>query len=208
VKWFGLALLYLGLPLLLAEITEVAPWLAERLLKSAARLLPTRHRERYIQEWLAELDAVPGKLLKFLFAARIALRVPATRRELQHTRPIWVIVGRWLLASIITIAIAVARLASQLLGRLSTPSPNSEPDLRPNSEPDLRLVAEDGSVTVIEAKVLHLHGHGPLPQPPRSGRWTTNYDAVLADIPIEGLDLLRELPMPQEGGSQDDQGHS
>jgi hypothetical protein len=196
MKWFGLALLYLGLPLLLAEVTEVAPWLAERLLNSAARLLPTRHRERYTHEWLGELDAVPGRLLKLLFATRIALRVPATRRELQHARPIWVIVGRWLLESLITVAIAVARLASRLLGRLSTPSFNSEPDLR--------LVAEDGSVTVIEAKVLHVNG--TLPEPPLSGSlsYTTNFDGLLS----EELDHLRDIPMPQEGGSQDDQGHS
>jgi hypothetical protein len=125
MKWLGLALLYVGLPLLLAEITEIAPWLAAKLLKVAARALPSAHRERYELEWLGELDAVPGKLLKLLLAIRIAMRVPATRRELERSERAWVVLGRWLLAALITGALGVARIASRALNRLSA-RPSSE----------------------------------------------------------------------------------
>jgi hypothetical protein len=73
----------LGLSLLAAEFSAVAPWLAERLLRGAARVLPAGPRHRYLQEWLGELDAAPGQLFKLLFAAKVALCAPATRRELQ-----------------------------------------------------------------------------------------------------------------------------
>jgi hypothetical protein len=63
MRWLGSALVSFGLPLLLAELTEVAPWLAARLLGWATRALPVEYRTRYEQEWLGELEAVPGKLL-------------------------------------------------------------------------------------------------------------------------------------------------
>jgi hypothetical protein len=181
MRWLAPALLYVGLPLVLAEVTEVAPWLAERLLRSAARLLPARHRERYAYEWLGELDAVPGKLFKLFFAIRIALRAPATRRELQHAEPLWVIVGRWLLASILTLAIAMARLASQLMGRLPTAGSKSAVDLH--------LDAEDGSVTVVEAKSMDSAMQVAVRR--RRVVWSYHNGSLPRETPVELLHLSK-----------------
>ena len=164
MKWLGLALLYVGLPLLLAEFTEIAPWLAARLLKAAARALPSRHRERYELEWLGELDAVPGKLLKLLLAIRIAIRVPATRRELQRSDPAWVALGRWVLASLITGTLAIARFASRALNRLSAP-PSSQ-SWKPNDRSYI----------------------WPAEELPTPDIWTS-MGTVPVDTPIEELDL-------------------
>jgi hypothetical protein len=71
------------LPLLVTEFTELGPWLAERLVRWSVRMLPPEHRDRYVDEWLAELESVPGKVLKLIVAARLALRVPATRLAVQ-----------------------------------------------------------------------------------------------------------------------------
>lgn len=126
MKWVGSALVYVGLPLLLAELTEVAPWLAARLLRWATRALPAPHRSRYEQEWLAELDAVPGKLLKLLFAGRIAIRIPATRRELERAQSMWAMAMRWLLQGIVTAARSLARRAGRLRTRLAA-RPSRQP---------------------------------------------------------------------------------
>jgi lipopolysaccharide/colanic/teichoic acid biosynthesis glycosyltransferase len=65
-------------PMLVSEFTDWLPWLAARLVRAAARTLPPDARERYAEEWLAELDAVPGKLSKLALAVRIFARAPAT----------------------------------------------------------------------------------------------------------------------------------
>ncbi|MFF1716282.1 hypothetical protein [Streptomyces sp. NPDC058268] len=65
----------LALGLILSEFTEVAPWLARRILRLAAhRLRSPEHSERYEAEWVALLDERPGKLLKLFFASWMALR--------------------------------------------------------------------------------------------------------------------------------------
>jgi lipopolysaccharide/colanic/teichoic acid biosynthesis glycosyltransferase len=58
-------------PMLVNEFTDWLPWFAARLVGIAARTLPPDVRQRYIDEWLAELDASPGKLSKFVVAVRI-----------------------------------------------------------------------------------------------------------------------------------------
>ena len=60
------------------EFTDWLPWLAARLIRAAARTLPPAVRTRYTGEWLAELDAVPGKLSKLALAVRVFVRAPAT----------------------------------------------------------------------------------------------------------------------------------
>jgi hypothetical protein len=77
------ALASIVLPLLITEFTELGPWLAERLVRRSVRMLPPEHRDRYTDEWLAELDVVPGKLSKLIVAVRLALRVPATSLAVQ-----------------------------------------------------------------------------------------------------------------------------
>jgi WhiB family redox-sensing transcriptional regulator len=66
-------------PLALTLFLEQAPWLARCLVRSAARLLPKRHRKRYRNEWLAELHELNEKPVTMLIvAARIALGAPCT----------------------------------------------------------------------------------------------------------------------------------
>jgi dolichol-phosphate hexosyltransferase len=84
----SLVLLAILLPLALNEAGALAPWLAERLLSwTAARLGTPDARERYGEEWLANLDHVPGQLTKLLWALGLLffsaprLRWQAARRK-------------------------------------------------------------------------------------------------------------------------------
>jgi hypothetical protein len=149
----------LGLSLLAAEFSAVAPWLAERLLRGAARVLPAGPRHRYLQEWLGELDAAPGQLFKLLFAAKVALCAPATRRELQGGDSLVVVLVRRLLVALITAALAVARLASRVLARLPAKRPAQDAATLPTD------MSEDGNSVA----------YAP--------------DATELDTPIEELDL-------------------
>ncbi|MGP8000574.1 MAG: sugar transferase [Streptosporangiaceae bacterium] len=65
-------------PVLVSQFTDLLPWFAGRLVKAAARTLPSEVRSRYADEWLAELDAAPGSLVKLAVAIRIFVRAPAT----------------------------------------------------------------------------------------------------------------------------------
>lgn len=65
-------------PMLVSEFTDWLPWLAARMIGAAAQTLPSAVRPRYTEEWLAELDTVPGKLSKLVLAIRILARAPAT----------------------------------------------------------------------------------------------------------------------------------
>lgn len=65
-------------PMLVNEFTDWLPWFAANLIRLAARALPSAIRPRYVEEWLAELDAVPGKWSKLAFAFHIVIRAPAT----------------------------------------------------------------------------------------------------------------------------------
>lgn len=78
MNWMFLVLL---LPLALAEIGELSPWLASRCIRAGTRMLSkTRARQRFAEEWCAGMDRVPGKLTKLCFAAGIvAISVPALR---------------------------------------------------------------------------------------------------------------------------------
>jgi hypothetical protein len=74
LSWvFGAVLL----PLLLSEFTELSPWLAECLVRRAARRIPEQERPDWEAEWLAELASKRGRLLKLLWALR---RLPLLRR--------------------------------------------------------------------------------------------------------------------------------
>ena len=87
-------LLVLFVPLLLQEFGELAPWMAERLLQWGTGWLPREYRERYEQDWLGELDVIPGKITKLVFAFRVLVRVPATQRALTGRDAIWVLVTK------------------------------------------------------------------------------------------------------------------
>lgn len=81
--WFIVVIL---LPVVLAEIGELAPWLARRCVAWGARRLgDTVACERYSQEWRADLDQIPGKVTKLGYAAGIVV-VSLPRLRLQQRR--------------------------------------------------------------------------------------------------------------------------
>lgn len=83
----SLVLLAVILPLVLNEAGELAPWLAKRVVRwTANRLGTSEARERYREEWLGNLEHVPGKFTKLLWAFGLLGSVPrlrwqAVRRE-------------------------------------------------------------------------------------------------------------------------------
>jgi hypothetical protein len=97
-------LLLIVLPLLLSEFTDWCPWLAARLVRRAARLLPEPNWARYEEEWLAELHEVPGRLAKL--AVAVSLCCGAVRMRAIFRRSRWTVLPwrqrlaalRWLLA--------------------------------------------------------------------------------------------------------------
>jgi GTP pyrophosphokinase len=77
------ALSGLLLPLLLGEFADWCPRLAERLVRwSARRLTDPGDRDRYLEEYLANLRQVPGNLSQLLAAVGYAANVLAMRRTL------------------------------------------------------------------------------------------------------------------------------
>lgn len=60
-------------PLAVAEIGELAPWLAEKILRwGARRLRDPALTARYTEEWLADFERVRGKLTKLGWAVGVA----------------------------------------------------------------------------------------------------------------------------------------
>ncbi|MEH0396216.1 ATP-binding protein [Streptomyces sp. NBC_01260] len=75
------------LPLLLAEFGDWCPWLAKRLVRWTARHLgDAAVVERYSEEWLAEIEEVPGKLSCLVVAIGKVSALPKSRWELRAQR--------------------------------------------------------------------------------------------------------------------------
>ncbi|MFF3068823.1 hypothetical protein [Kitasatospora sp. NPDC057936] len=75
------------LPLLLSEFFEWGPALARRItLWTARRLGVPEAIERYSEEWLAELEEIPGKLSPLLFALSHLAHLPQIRLQLRRRR--------------------------------------------------------------------------------------------------------------------------
>lgn len=66
-------------PVLLAEFSEVAPWLARKALRGGARFIgDAALAERYAEEWVAALEDTPGKVTKLVKAMGVVVgAVPA-----------------------------------------------------------------------------------------------------------------------------------
>jgi hypothetical protein len=81
----GLLLTLIVVPLLVNEAGELAPWLAGRVVKLGASLLGTQQaRERYAEEWAANLERVPGKVAKLAWACGLLLySVPRLRIQIR-----------------------------------------------------------------------------------------------------------------------------
>ena len=82
----SIVLLAIMLPLVLNEVGELSPWLAKRLLCWGAKLLGSQEdNERYGEDWLANLDCIPGKLTKLLWACSLLLwGVPRLRIQISR----------------------------------------------------------------------------------------------------------------------------
>ncbi len=52
-------------------ISNSSPWLAKHLITWYVQLLPETHRERYRDEFLTDIDEIPNKITKLVFALRI-----------------------------------------------------------------------------------------------------------------------------------------
>jgi hypothetical protein len=112
-------LLWVILPLVLAEAILIGPWLSERLLRWGARGLPEQYRERYAEDWLGELDAVPGSLTKLAFAVRVLVRVPATERALTGRDALWLMAAKRMIALLVAGSLLALQYLFRLSGRLS-----------------------------------------------------------------------------------------
>ena len=78
IGWFFAIVL---LPVALTEFGETSPWLARRCIGWAASRLPGESmRQRYLEEWCADLERVPGKITKLGYAVGLlAVVVPQLR---------------------------------------------------------------------------------------------------------------------------------
>src|SRR5438874_2599286 len=74
------------LPLVLAELFECAPWMASRVLHLAARHVPRAARVEQLRQWEGDVDNLPGKLMKVVFALHILLRSADTGRAIDEFR--------------------------------------------------------------------------------------------------------------------------
>jgi hypothetical protein len=73
------------LPLVLTEFGDWSSWLADRLVRWAARRLPDpASRSRYEEEWTANLNHVPGKLARLFAAVGYLTCLPAMRRAVRR----------------------------------------------------------------------------------------------------------------------------
>jgi hypothetical protein len=115
----AISILVVLVPLLLQEFGELAPWMAERLLRWGTGWLPPEHRERYEQDWLGELDAIPGKITKLVFVFRLLVRVPATERALTDRDALRVLAAKRVLALLVTGLLAVVQSLIRLGDQLS-----------------------------------------------------------------------------------------
>lgn len=127
MSWFWVVLATVALQLVLTEALDWCPWLAGRLIRGAAHRLPRADRARYEEEWLAELDALPGRRIsKLIFAASILGAAHRTRRELSTTTKASSTLTRSIdVYSGVTLLVLVAPLLAMIavMVRLASPGP-------------------------------------------------------------------------------------
>jgi hypothetical protein len=83
MKLIGAIAILVLIPLIVMALHGSSPWLARKLVRKAARRLPGPHADRYEEEWLAELDAMPdGGLATLAFAFFIRVRIGSMEHRL------------------------------------------------------------------------------------------------------------------------------
>ena len=83
----GAVVLLVALPLVVNEVGAAAPGLAERLLRRASKRLPLGHRTAQLNQWLGDLDDVPGEISKLVWALGMAWSSRRLRVELAGADP-------------------------------------------------------------------------------------------------------------------------
>lgn len=123
MSWVAAAVVVAVIHLVLAEVFDWFPALARHLIRRAAHRLPAAKRDRYAEEWLAELAALPGQRVSALvFSARILVRARSTARALGEPIPGGVLAYRlrWG-ALLLFLAPALAMVAVAI--KLASPGP-------------------------------------------------------------------------------------
>jgi lipopolysaccharide/colanic/teichoic acid biosynthesis glycosyltransferase len=88
MEWLLLVIVVALVNGLVAELLDWMPWMARRVITFAARWLPASSQERWETEWLAEMEAVPGRgVSKVLFSLSVLRGAPATRIALDPSAP-------------------------------------------------------------------------------------------------------------------------
>jgi HD-GYP domain-containing protein (c-di-GMP phosphodiesterase class II) len=83
IIWIAIAAVTAVVNLVVADLAGWLPRLAELIVRHAVCLLPTREQDRYEDEWLAELDALPGRgISAIVFAFRLFVSARGVGREL------------------------------------------------------------------------------------------------------------------------------
>lgn len=93
----GFLLFALLVPLLVSEAGDLAPSLARWLLRWGARRIgQSDQTQRYEEEWLADLERVPGKVTKLAHACGVvALSMPRLRAQFRRS-PRRALLSRWI----------------------------------------------------------------------------------------------------------------
>lgn len=83
MKWILIAIASGLIKIAVADLAGWFPWMAKRLVRASALTLPIEAQHRYEDEWLAELDTLPGHgLSSLIFALRIRVRARSVGRAL------------------------------------------------------------------------------------------------------------------------------
>jgi hypothetical protein len=88
MTWILIAIAAACIHLVVAEVFDWFPWISAKIIRFAAASLPDHFRARWEAEWLAELDAIPGKgISKIVFALSILSGVHRLRMTLETETP-------------------------------------------------------------------------------------------------------------------------
>lgn len=130
MSWLFVLIAAAAINILTAELFDWLPWIAERIVKRSSHRLPPNVSERYLDEWLGELDALPGKHISpVIFAIRVRAGARSVGREVS---PATAIPVRRLrikygfdraLALALLIVLAPLILCAAIAVRLSSPGP-------------------------------------------------------------------------------------
>lgn len=184
----GFFLLAVFVPLLVSEAGDLAPSLARWLIRWGARRVGQADQaRRYEEEWLADLERVPGKVTKLAHACGVlAVSVPRLRAQFRRSSQ-GALLGFWGLLS------EAERAALQALGRDTVFRAGDTVCAEGDEATDV-LVLTEGWVKIVSVTrkhreaVLALRGRGDIVGEPAGYRTA----AVVAVSPVKALVVAHE----------------